>query len=84
MFIVMRRKDGVNGAVLDILKSGQAGTAAKLDQVGEMGIAPGTTTGLSSALKPGRYVYVCPVQSGAKQDGPPHFMQGMYGEFTVV
>ena len=84
MFIVMRRKDGVNDAVLDILKSGQAGIAAKLDEVGEMGIAPGTTTGLSSALKPGRYVYVCPVQSGAKQDGPPHFMQGMYGEFTVA
>lgn len=84
MFIIMRRKDGVNDAVLDILKSGEAATAAKLDEIGEMGIAPGTTTGLSSALKPGRYVYVCPVQSGAKHDGPPHFTQGMYGEFTVA
>lgn len=84
MFIIMRRKDGVNDAVLDILKSGEAATAAKLDEIGEMGIAPGATTGLSSALKPGRYVYVCPVQLGVKHTGPPHFMQGMYGEFTVA
>ena len=84
MFIIMRRKDGANDAVLDIFKSGEAATAAKLDEIGEMGLAPGTTTGLSSTLKPGRYVYVCPVKSGAKQEGPPHFMQGMYGEFTVA
>ncbi len=84
MLIIMRRKNGVNDAVLDILKSGQEGSAQKLEEIGEMGIAPGATTGLSSALKPGRYVYVCPVQSGVKQDGPPHFMQGMYGEFTVT
>lgn len=83
MVVIMRRKDGVNDAVLDILKSGQTATASKLDEIGEMGISPGTTTGLALALKPGRYVYVCPVPSGAKQDGPPHFMQGMYGEFTV-
>lgn len=84
-FILMRRKAGVNDAVLDIFKAGPESAAAKLDQVGSgSGIAPGTTGGLASALTPGRYVYVCFIPSGAKHDGPSHFSKGMYGEFTVA
>ena len=84
-FIVMRRKDGVNDAVVDIFKAGPESAATKLDQVGAgSAVAPGTTSGLVSTLTPGRYVYVCFIPSGVKHDGPSHFAKGMYGEFTVA
>ena len=46
-----------------------------------------TTAGVVVNLTPGRYVYACFVAensvNGAEGSGPPHFMSGMLGEFTV-
>ena len=49
--------------------------------------ATDTTAGVVVNLTPGRYVYACFVAegsvNGAEGSGPPHFMNGMLGEFTV-
>lgn len=34
-------------------------------------------------LTPGKYVYACFLPTGGKQNGKPHFTQGMYGTLTV-
>ena len=49
--------------------------------------ATDTTAGVVVNLTPGRYVYACFLAegsvNGAEGSGPPHFMNGMLGEFTV-
>jgi hypothetical protein len=49
--------------------------------------ATDTTAGVVVNLTPGRYVYACFVAEGSvngtEGTGPPHFMKGMFGEFTV-
>ena len=34
-------------------------------------------------LEPGKYVYACFIPVGGKDKNAPHFMEGMYGTFTV-
>jgi uncharacterized cupredoxin-like copper-binding protein len=50
-----------------------------IKQVGGTGAKPGEESSFRATLRPGRYGYVCFVQT----DGKPHAAMGMFGEFTV-
>jgi plastocyanin len=51
-----------------------------IKQVGGTGAKPGAESSFRATLRPGRYGYVCFVET----DGKPHAAMGMYGEFTVT
>ena len=44
---------------------------------------PGESSHTVTELEPGKYIYACFIPVGGKESGKPHFMQGMYGTFTV-
>jgi hypothetical protein len=44
---------------------------------------PGGESAALVELTPGEYVAVCFVPVGGTEDGPPHFTEGMFAEFTV-
>ena len=52
-----------------------------IEDVGRAFAKPGLSDGFNVTLEPGRYAYVCFVES---PDGPPHAFLGMRGEFMVA
>lgn len=84
---LVRIRDGVDKTLDELLSLPEA----EMEQYLEFGsgvYAPaGAAGGTTIDLQPGRYVYACfiPVGSidGAEGSGPPHFVEGMAGEFTV-
>lgn len=44
---------------------------------------PGESSGTLVELTPGRYLALCSIPVGGGEDGPPHFSEGMHGEFSV-
>jgi plastocyanin len=51
-----------------------------IEQVGGTGAKPGEEASFKATLRPGRYGYVCFVET----KGKPHAAMGMFGEFTVT
>jgi hypothetical protein len=83
VMVVFRKNDGETRTAEELLAlPEEEGQAAGTD-VGGVFAEPGASSVGLVNLTPGNYVYFCPIPIGGGDDGPPHFTQGMYGEFTV-
>ncbi len=85
--ILLRKKDGVTESVEELLALPEEEAMTKVTFV-NAGFAPAGGDGaLIAKFEPGGYVYACFIPVGtvgeAEGDGPPHFTEGMAGEFTV-
>jgi hypothetical protein len=85
--ILLRKNDGVTESVEELLALPEEEAMTKVTFV-NAGFAPAGGDGaLIAKLEPGGYVYACFIPVGtvgeAEGDGPPHFTEGMAGEFTV-
>ncbi len=86
-FILLRKNDGVTESVEDLLALPEEEAMTKVAFV-NAGFAPAGGDGaLIAKLEAGEYIYACFIPVGtvgeAEGDGPPHFTEGMAGEFTV-
>lgn len=87
-FVLVKLGDDVELTLEELLAMPEAESEQYIDAFAGGTFAPAdATSGTMADLTPGRWVYVCflPVGSvdGAEGTGPPHFMEGMSGEFTV-
>lgn len=87
--VVVRVDDDVDLSVEELLELDEEEAAAYVTFPVEDPLAlPGASDHSVADLEPGRYVVACFVPVGttdldAMPEGPPHFTQGMVGEFTV-
>jgi hypothetical protein len=83
VMVVFRKNDGETRTAEQILALPEEEGQKAGSEVGAVFAGPGMrSVGLVSLTK-GNYVYFCPIPIGGGQDGPPHFTQGMFGEFNV-
>jgi hypothetical protein len=79
---LVRKNDGENRSAKELLAlPEEEGQKAGTEVPGGTFAPPGAEGSGLATLKPGNYVYFCPIPIG--ENGPPHFTKGMYGEFTV-
>lgn len=85
--ILFTRKSGETDPFDDILKLGEEGSRAKLNEIGEADARPGEKDFFAADLPAGDYLLICAVPKGSTGekmgDGPPHFTLGMKREFKV-
>lgn len=94
--IIIKRGDGVDAPVEELLMMDQDEVADLVADVGGAFAAPGATGYTVVDLEPGRYIVACFIPKGATQDawdammaggpepdGDPHAMHGMIAEFEV-
>jgi hypothetical protein len=87
LLLVLRVKDGVTKPVADLAREFHLPDDQQTDFDGVAGGAfafPSTTADGLITLRPGRYVYLCPIPVGDAPDGPDHASQGMLGELRVT
>lgn len=82
--IVFRVNDGVTGSAEELLAAPEDQIQQNLTFAGAAVAQPGTSGVTFPELEPGRHVVVCFIPVGGGEDGPPHFMHGMLGEFEVA
>lgn len=84
LFLVIRVKDGVTKPLEQLVHEDWA--SADFDGFGGGAFAfPGVTANGLVDLKPGRYLYLCPIPlNGEQPGGPDHASKGMRGEFRVA
>jgi hypothetical protein len=85
---IMKLKDGVDLTLDELLALPEDEAQQHVESPPTGAFAPpGASGGTTVELTSGRYVYVCFIPVGTTLDaegsGPPHFMEGMAGEFTV-
>ena len=88
--VLLRKNDGVTDSAEELLALPQAEAMQKVSLLGSAGPVPaGESAYVVADLDAGDYITVCFVPMGTTSldgpppEGPPHFMQGMVGEFTV-
>jgi hypothetical protein len=93
--VLVRINDDVEESVEELLALPEEEAEAMTTFVGVSFQAPGDSGTLYADLDPGRYAFFCflPVgatpenmealESGEGEEGPPHFTQGMFEEFTI-
>lgn len=88
--VLLRKNDGVTETAEEILALPQAEGLQKASLLGVAGpTPPGSPAYVVADLEAGDYIAVCfiPVGTtsfdGPPAEGPPHFTQGMFQEFTV-
>ena len=81
----MRRADGVDEPVEELLALPEEEAMAKLQMAG---VAFADEAGGSNVtfldLEPGEYVAICMLPVGGGEEGEPHAFHGMTAELTVV
>ena len=95
--LVMRRVDGDETPVIDLLSMEQQEAETHVTDVGGAFAGPGQTSYTALDLEPGNYIVVCFLPEGATQEafdemmaggpepeGDPHAMHGMTAEFEVT
>ncbi|MGH9110702.1 MAG: hypothetical protein ACRDZN_00110 [Acidimicrobiales bacterium] len=82
--VIFRVNDGVTGSLEELLAAPEEDAGQNLTFAGAAFAEPGQWGATFADLEPGRYAAVCFVPVGGAEDGPPHFMQGMSGEFEVT
>ena len=81
--VIFKKADGETRNAMEILSDPAAEEAGPGEFAGAAFAPPGvTSTGLAE-LTPGSYIAVCFIPVGSGEDGPPHFTEGMVGEFSV-
>jgi hypothetical protein len=83
VMVVYRKNDGETRSAEELLALPEDEGQAAGQEVGGVFALPGSSSVGLVSLTPGDYVYFCPIPIGGADDAPPHFTQGMYGEFTV-
>ena len=94
---IMRRNEGTDAPVDELLMLPQEEASALVTNVGGAFAAPGTTGYTIVDLEPGKYIVSCFVPTGMtpaafdemmaggpEPDGAPHAMNGMVAEFEVT
>ncbi len=89
--ILLRKDDGVTQSAEELLAMPEEEAMALVEMLGSPAFAaPGDTAYTVKDLAPGEYVAACFIPTGMTgtdgppPDGPPHAMNGMVAEFTVV
>jgi hypothetical protein len=85
---IVKLRDDVDTPVADLLQMPEDELEAMIEEFGGgMFAPPGGVAGTLVDLTPGRWIYACFIPVGTVGEtegtGPPHFAEGMYGEFTV-
>lgn len=81
--VVFRKADGETRSVEELLNLGEEESGDALQFVSATFAPPGESgTGLAK-LDAGDYAVACFIPVGGGEDGPPHFTQGMFAEFSV-
>lgn len=83
MMAVVKKKAGVDLSWDEILALPDNEGEDKTEFKGETEAEPGKSSKALVNLDPGSYAMICFISVGGKDDGPPHFTQGMVQEFTV-
>lgn len=83
MMAIIKKKDGVNLTWDELLALPEEQGQEKTQFMGTAEAEPGKSSKALVQLEPGSYAMVCFISVGGKDDGPPHFTQGMKREFTV-
>ena len=84
IFRLLPAAEGKDPLELLTLPEKKAAKYADLDS-GVFTFAPAGSVGYTVAdLEPGTYVYACFIPVDGKSKNAPHFMEGMYGTFTVA
>jgi hypothetical protein len=81
--IVFRKADGVTQSIEEILNLPEEESESLIVFKGAAFAEPGQEGGTLTDLDPGAYGLVCFIPVGGGEDGPPHFTEGMFAEFTV-
>ena len=81
--IVFRKADGVTQSIEEILNLPEEESESLIVFKGAAFAEPGQEGGTLTDLDPGAYGLVCFIPVGGGEEGPPHFTEGMFTEFTV-
>jgi hypothetical protein len=81
--IVFSKADGVDLTFQEILELPEEESESMVEFAGAAFAPPGGQSTALATLEPGQYGMVCFIPVGGGEDGPPHFAQGMFKEFTV-
>ncbi|MGH9187303.1 MAG: hypothetical protein ACRD0U_16050 [Acidimicrobiales bacterium] len=79
---LFRKDDGVTESADELLALPEGEVEDLVTFVGQAFAEPGDQASVVGELEPGEYVAVCFIPVGG-EDGPPHFTEGMVGEFIV-
>ena len=82
--VLFRRADGETRPVEELLALPEAEAGEALTFTAATFASPGDTGYVATELEAGSYVTVCFIPVGGADDGPPHFTEGMIGEFEVA
>jgi hypothetical protein len=83
VLVIFRKNDGEKRTAEELLAlPEEEGNKAGKEVPGGPFAPPGAEGVGLATLEAGDYVYFCPIPIGG-EDGPPHFTEGMFGEFTV-
>lgn len=81
--IVFSKADGVDLTFQEILELPEEESESLVEFATAAFAAPGESSTALAGLEPGQYGMVCFIPVGGGEDGPPHFTEGMFQEFTV-
>lgn len=81
--ILLRKADGEALSFQEILALPEDEAMAKAQFVAAAFAPPGGEGSTLADLEAGSYAMVCFIPVGGGEDGPPHFTEGMFQEFTV-
>ena len=80
--LIIRKADGVAESFEEILQMSEEESESLVEFKGAAFAPPGESSGTLAELTPGDYAMLCFIPVGG-EDGPPHFTEGMFTEFTV-
>lgn len=83
VMVVLRKNDGEKRSVQELLALPDDGVMGAGTPAGATFAVPGAEAVGLLRLTAGNYLYFCPIPIGGTEGAPPHFTNGMYGEFTV-
>jgi len=83
-FIIFKKADGDTRSAEEILNDPAAQEEGPGEFAGAVFAVPGGTAGSFLDLAPGDYIAVCFIPVGGGEDGPPHFTEGMFAEFSAA
>jgi hypothetical protein len=81
--IILKKADGETLSFEEILALPEEEAMEKAQFVAATFAPPGAEGSTLADLEPGSYAMACFIPVGGAEDGPPHFTEGMFQEFTV-
>jgi uncharacterized cupredoxin-like copper-binding protein len=81
--ILFTKAPGVDLSFEELLDLPEEESEEKVVFIGATFAPPGESSSALATLEPGEYAMVCFIPVGGGEDGPPHYEQGMFHEFTV-